>query len=186
MPPPPIETLADHLRWAYANLAMAHAAVTHRADRFGKIHYAIRSRLYHGLARGDMAVRPLADDEKLKLRLPQACSYCGQTDWLSADHLIPTANGGPNRGENLVWACRSCNSSKGAKDALAWWHTARDGFPPILLLRRYLKVALELAEQVGAMDSPMDALPPLPFDVSAIPLKYPPPRELRLWVLELG
>ena len=37
---------------------------------------------------------------------------------LSIDHLIPIKKGGANSGENLVWACRTCNSSKCATDAL--------------------------------------------------------------------
>ena len=82
-------------------------------------------------------------------------------------------------------ACRSCNSSKGAKDALAWCLSKKEGFPPVLLLRRYLKVAMELAAEAGALDAPIDQLPALPFDVSAIPIKYPAPAELRLWVVDL-
>lgn len=186
MPLPPIETLADHLRWAYANLGMAHAAVADGTVKYKRTHYIIRNRLYHGLKSGDMTPRPLAEDEKVKLKLPQVCSYCGRAGKLAADHLIPTARGGPNRGDNLILACRSCNSSKGAKDALVWWFSTVDGFPPILLLRRYLKVALELADEAGALDCPLDELPPLPFEVSAIPVRYPPPGELRLWVVDLG
>ena len=185
MPPPPIETLDDHMRWAYANLGMAHAAVSDGVAKYKRIHYIIRNKLYHGLKRGDMAVRPLADDEKLKLKLPRACSYCGATEELHADHLIPTARGGPNRGENLIWACSSCNSSKGAKDALTWWFSKQDVFPPVLLIRRYMKVALELAAETGVLDTRIDQLPAVPFDVEAIPIKYPPPSELRLWVVDL-
>ena len=56
------------------------------------------------------------------------------------DHLISKKKGGPDHGENMVWACRPCNSSKGATDVLEWF--GRKGtFPPLLLLRRYLKIA---------------------------------------------
>ncbi|MCX6621012.1 MAG: HNH endonuclease [Acidobacteria bacterium] len=70
--------------------------------------------------------------------LPQACCYCGSRECLSVDHLIPTKRGGANSGDNMVWACRSCNSSKCARDALEWL-AERNEFPPVLLLRRYLQ-----------------------------------------------
>jgi 5-methylcytosine-specific restriction endonuclease McrA len=49
------------------------------------------------------------------------CVYCGAEKhetpegWLSCDHMIPLSKGGTNWPSNLVPACRSCNSSKGAK-----------------------------------------------------------------------
>ena len=95
---------------ADANLAMAHSAVTAKAEKYGRTQFMIRSRLYKGLNGQTMKIGPLAEDERLKMVLPQACCYCGSRDHLSADHLIPTKRGGANTGDNLVWACRSCNS----------------------------------------------------------------------------
>jgi len=48
------------------------------------------------------------------------CTYCGNIENLSIDHIIPLANGGPHCEENLVVACKSCNSSKGAKSLVVW------------------------------------------------------------------
>lgn len=49
------------------------------------------------------------------------CAYCGRTleeishegTLLSLDHLVPVEHGGTHRADNLVTACRSCNSAKG-------------------------------------------------------------------------
>ena len=113
-----ITTVGELLHWSYANLAMAHSAIEGKADNYGRIQFMIRSRLYKGLNLQTMNIGPLADDERLKMLLPQACCYCACRDHLSVDHLIPTKRGGANSGDNLVWACRSCNSSKCAADAL--------------------------------------------------------------------
>jgi hypothetical protein len=46
-----------------------------------------------------------------------ACCYCGASvedgTQLSLDHIIPHCQGGNNKNENLVTACKRCNSSRG-------------------------------------------------------------------------
>lgn len=44
-----------------------------------------------------------------------ACRYCGRANNLSIDHVIPRSQGGIHESENLVVACRSCNSKKGGR-----------------------------------------------------------------------
>ncbi len=179
-----VTTVGELLHWAYANLAMAHSAVDAKAERYGCVHYMVRSRLYAGLRKQSMQIGPLAADERLKMVLPQACCYCGSTECLAADHLIPRKRGGAHSGDNLVWACRACNSSKGARDALLWL-AERGQFPPLLLLRRYLKLAIEMSQERHIMESPLAAAPELPYALSAIPKTFPPPGQLRLWVTRL-
>jgi len=180
-----IATLGELLHWSYANLAMAHSAITAKAEKYGRTQFMIRSRLYKGLNNQIMSIGPLADDERLKMVLPQACCYCGSGDYLSVDHHIPTRRGGANTGDNLVWACRSCNSSKCARDALEWL-MEKNQFPPILLLRRYLKLAIEMSQEINLMDTPLAEAPELPFSLSAIPRAFPQPSQLRLWVMEIA
>ncbi len=179
-----IHTIGELLHVSYANLAMAHAAVSHGCDRYGPTHYMIRGRLLKGLRDGTMRIGPLADDARLNMVLPQACCYCAEAGRLSADHLLPLKRGGPHAGDNLVWACRSCNSSKGATDVLEWL-AKREQFPPLLLLRRYLKLAVEFCRVARLMDCLLDEAPPLPFSPSAIPTSYPPPASLSLWIIPL-
>jgi len=179
-----IVTVGQLLHWSYANLAMAHAAVTENAQRYGPKHYMIRARLNKGLNKGTMTMGSLADDERLKMVLPQACCCCGAVDRLSVDHLIPTKRGGMNTGENFVWACGSCNSSKGARDMLGWL-AARNEFPALLLLRRYLKLATGICRELCVSEISLQSVPKLPFEIERIPRLYPPPSQLRLWVVPL-
>lgn len=179
-----ITTVGELLHWSYANLAMAHAAITTKSDKYKQTHFIIRSRLYDGLRNDSMKIGPIADDERLKMILPQSCCYCGSKEYLAADHLVPRKKGGAHSGDNLVWACRTCNSSKCAMDALEWL-AKRQQFPPLLLLRRYLKLAIELSLKKDLMNMPLSEAPEVPFTLSAIPTKFPQPGELRLWVSEL-
>lgn len=49
------------------------------------------------------------------------CVYCGVDGVpLELDHVIPKSRGGDHSLENLVSACKSCNSSKGAKTPEEW------------------------------------------------------------------
>jgi 5-methylcytosine-specific restriction endonuclease McrA len=41
------------------------------------------------------------------------CLYCGATENLTLDHIIPQSRGGENSWENLVTCCGSCNVKKG-------------------------------------------------------------------------
>ena len=177
-----IVTVGELLHWSYANLAMAHSAVTSNADKYAVRHYMVRSGLYKGLNNQTMSTGPLADDERLKMIPPQARCYYGGREYLSVDHLIPTKRGGANTGDNLVWACRGCNSSKCAHDVLDWL-AAKNQFPPILPLRRYLKLAVEMSRERNVMSVYLTAPPDVPFSLAAIPKSYPAPGQLKLWIV---
>jgi len=44
-----------------------------------------------------------------------ACQYCGDTQELTVDHVVPSAKNGKTTFENCVTACKACNSKKGNK-----------------------------------------------------------------------
>ncbi len=41
------------------------------------------------------------------------CQYCGSRSELTLDHVMPRSRGGQSAWDNLVTACKSCNSRKG-------------------------------------------------------------------------
>ncbi len=41
------------------------------------------------------------------------CQYCGDTDNLTLDHVVPKAKGGKSTWSNLITACKRCNTQKG-------------------------------------------------------------------------
>ncbi len=178
------ETIGESLHWSYANLAMAHAAVSNGATVYARTHYMIRARLFKGLRNGSMGLGTLLDDERLKLVLPLACCYCGVRSNLTLDHLFASKRGGQDSADNVVWSCGRCNSSKGARDMLAWL-AARGEFPPLLLLRRYLKLAIRHCEDHDVLNVPPDKAIGLSFAPDAIPHSFPAPGGLMLWQVPL-
>jgi 5-methylcytosine-specific restriction endonuclease McrA len=41
------------------------------------------------------------------------CVYCGSTVDLTVDHIVAVVDGGSSEKENLLVACRTCNSRRG-------------------------------------------------------------------------
>lgn len=94
--------------------------------------------------------------------------------------------GGPDYSDNLVWACRTCNSSKSDRDMLEWLDS-KGRFPSILLLRRYMKIVAKYCEEQDLLEIPLkDALNyTLPFKLQLLPYIFPDLDKLDLWVLPI-
>ena len=52
--------------------------------------------------------------EGIKARDGYKCVYCGSSEDLTIDHVVPQCTGGPTNSSNCVTACRPCNQSKGS------------------------------------------------------------------------
>ena len=181
MPTPELRTVRDVLAWSYANLASTHAALKDGRIKHVRTDWMIRAKLFRGLRDGTMRMGGLFDDERLALIAFPRCAYCDAAGPLAIDHLIPRAAGGTDDSHNLVRACQTCNSSKGRRDFLAW-HISQKRFPPVLLLRRYLKIVAAYCERASIMDQAFDhpEVATLPFDIRLLPLDFPPLADLRL------
>lgn len=139
MSKPKRETIGDIIYCSYANLAMEHSALSNKQENYILTHYKIRAKLFKGLSAGTMSIASIFDDEKIKLQTGKVCNYCGSIENLSLDHIFPKGLGGQDDAENLIFACKNCNSSKGKKDLMEWM-VARNQFLPVLIIRRYLKL----------------------------------------------
>lgn len=70
------------------------------------------------------------------------CAYCGSDGTLCMDHVIPLSRRGENKINNIVPACRSCNSSK--HDApLAEWYVDQ----PFYSRDRFIKIIDHIKEK---------------------------------------
>ena len=48
------------------------------------------------------------------------CFYCGSSNEIQTDHIIPISKGGRHSIGNIVASCRKCNQSKGSKFLSEW------------------------------------------------------------------
>lgn len=65
----------------------------------------------------------VVDEEAIRKRCGECCFYCGSSDDLTLDHIVPISSGGTHCTDNLVVACRSCNGSKGSREIMDWLNT---------------------------------------------------------------
>jgi hypothetical protein len=100
-----------------------------------------------------MQMSGLVRDDRAMLDCERCCIYCGSTDHLALDHIILLSKGGPDIISNQVWACRSCNSSKGDKDVFYWYGLERKEEIPKEVLSKYLKIVFDFHEQKGTLDA---------------------------------
>ncbi len=101
----------------------------------------VRAKLFtpKGLKDGTTAF----DDEKIKLQTGSIICNCyyWKREEPSLGHIFLKRNlyGGKNNIENLILACKTCNSSKGKKDLMTWMYS-KNQFLPLMIIRRYLKL----------------------------------------------
>lgn len=71
--------------------------------------------------KGLPATLTAAQWETIKTAFNEKCAYCGKVRELEQDHFVALSNGGEYTHNNIVPACKSCNSSKGNKDFFEWY-----------------------------------------------------------------
>ena len=177
------QTFADLLYASYSGLQTLGFAFAKGKQRYDRECYAFRESVIKRLKAGEMKIDDLYQNIVRQMTSPHdACWYCGRSvsdcGPLTADHIFPRIKGGENVSDNLIMVCRSCNSSKGAKDLLAWYRE-RGEFPPMRVLAHYLKLVNQYALDSGLLGLSLEELSgtDLPFDFRYLPLPYPQPED---------
>ena len=177
------QTFADLLYVSYSGLQTLGFAFAKGKGRYDRECYAFRESVIKRLKAGEMKIGDLYQNIIRQMTSPHdACWYCGRSvsdcGPLTADHIFPRMKGGEDVSDNLIMVCRSCNSSKGAKDLLAWYRE-RGEFPPMRVLAHYLKLVNQYALDSGLLGLSLEELSgmDLPFDFRYLPLPYPQPED---------
>lgn len=67
---------------------------------------------------------PKKNRELIINRDGRKCFYCGSTERLTVDHIIPLKHGGSNLASNMITSCHSCNSTKNGNRLLPRFENA--------------------------------------------------------------
>ena len=146
MPPAMVKTYRDLVYYEWAKAIARSAGIR---DNFAFIIDRM-TKLRAGEPRMSEIVR---EDRLMAVEGRKECVYCGATERLTWDHLIPRARGGPDTISNQVPACSSCNSSKGDRDAVEWFRSRIGVQIPRLVWGKYLKLSFELWKDEGRLDT---------------------------------
>ena len=160
------ETIRQLLAQYYAYLVRAAAARRVGAHRYTTDHHKLAVAFYRDVLAGRKRIGSFFNEERAKLGVAR-CAYCGAPDTLSVDHLVRRLAGGPDDANNLLPACRSCNSSKGASDVMAW-HIRKGRYPQRAVVRRYVKLAWRWCERHDYLDRSLGEAGDMPFDLQAL------------------
>lgn len=87
-----------------------------------------RKRLQRGLRLPESEWVPLVAE--ILDRDGHKCTYCGSSERLTADHVVPLTRGGSNDPSNLTACCIPCNSKKNNRLVSEWLPAASTVFHP--------------------------------------------------------
>jgi len=96
---------------------------------------------------------------------PNECVFCGANADLTLEHLLPQKYPGPNTEKNLVWICKSHNSSKGARRLNEYFaiqtgvEATKYDFPRIAE-DKYLKFTYETLKENNLLETATSELNP--------------------------
>ena len=150
MPPKYVKTIREELYYEYAKLISRTA--------HGKIDYAFVTERFKKLRDGQITISGTIREWEREQELPHECVFCGSRENLSTDHLIPKNRGGDDSADNLVQACKTCNSSRGDKGVFEWLGLKEKDKLHRLVAGKYLKQLMKVHEQRGTLDIGIDQL----------------------------
>ncbi|MEM4736713.1 MAG: HNH endonuclease [Nitrososphaeria archaeon] len=155
MPPPAVKTVRDLIFWQYAKIIS-------ESSGFGKKNWGFIMRKFKQLREGEIFWNEIREYVKEREKKDE-CIFCGRKKDLTLDHLFPRCLNGPDDEKNIVFVCKECNSSKGAKRLYEFW-TMRKGLEgakyevPRIAEGKYLKFVYEVLEENGLLDLDIDEI----------------------------
>jgi hypothetical protein len=144
MPPPFVKTIREEILYEYAKLISRSA--------YSSLQRAFITDRFKKLRNGEITISGTIREWEREQELPQECVFCGSKEELTSDHLIPRNRGGDDTADNLVLACRLCNTSRGDKGIFEWLGLEKKDNLHRLVAGKYLKQLLKLHEIVGTLE----------------------------------
>ena len=170
--PPKYETFGENFLWAYSCLQMLGATIYMKEDKFTPKSYMVRAKAFKAYKEGKWKIGDMYEINRMKVRTNDTCWYCRSkvsSKELTADHVFPRVVGGTNNMENIIYVCKTCNSSKGKKDLMEWL-ISQDYVPEYLVLEQYLKEIYSYSMENGLMSLNWNDIGnvALPFNLQSI------------------
>lgn len=144
MPPAYVSTIREEILYEYAKLISRSA--------YGTLQRGFITERFKKLRDGAITISDTIREWEREQELPKECVFCGSKQDLTTDHLIPRNRGGTDAADNLVIACKPCNSSRGEKGIFEWLGLERKDQLHRLVAGKYLKQLLLVHETAGTIN----------------------------------
>ena len=164
MPDRDVKTIRDLIFYQYAKIIARRVC----GDSAKKTDYGFIKAAFRDLQTGAKQWSDIVREDKQFVQSDKVCIYCGSVDNLQWEHIVPksirikpTCAGCEKlQGiHNMVWACGTCNDSKGVKGLYTFFSEKYPGDKkffdriPALLEKKYLKTIYNCHECAGTLDS---------------------------------
>jgi hypothetical protein len=149
VPPSAIKTIRQQIYWQYAKIIADSAG-------FGRNSYGFVMDRFKKLDSGEIEWSTSIREWVHERETPRQCIYCGSTQNITTDHLIPLSRGGPDHPDNAIWSCMTCNSKKGSKRLYEFYGLEKRNKIPRLAEGKYLKLIYGELEKRDVLDTEMN------------------------------
>jgi 5-methylcytosine-specific restriction endonuclease McrA len=95
-----------------------------RSKKYFQNNKDVFRKAYHKRKSREMSVLATLTIEEwdiIKKDFNYKCAYCGEEKPLAQEHFIPLVKGGEYTSDNIIPACKNCNSSKKQSDFFKWY-----------------------------------------------------------------
>jgi hypothetical protein len=151
LPPRYIKTIEEEILYEYAKLIS-------RTVFGGRINYRFISDRFKAFRDGKATMSGTIREWQREQELPKECVFCSARDNLQIDHLIPRSRGGVDSADNIVWACNTCNASRGDQGVFQWLGLKKKDKLHRLVAGKYLKQLYELHAARGTLETPKGSI----------------------------
>lgn len=144
MPPLYVRNIREEILYEYAKLISRSA--------YGSLERGFITDRFKKLRDGEITISDTIREWEREQELPKECVFCGATESLTTEHLIPQNRGGGNLADNLVLSCKSCNSSRRDKGIFEWLGLKKKDVLHRLVAGKYLKELLRIHTESKTLD----------------------------------
>jgi len=144
MPPAFVRTIREEVFYEYAKLISRSA--------YGSLQRGFITDRFKKLRDEEITTSGTIREWEREQELPKACVYCSSMTDLTTDHLIPQSRGGDDSADNVVLACKSCNTSRGEKGIFEWLGLKEKDKLHRLVAGKYLKQLLALHDRADTLE----------------------------------
>lgn len=149
MPSAYVKNVEDLIFYEYAKLI-------NKAAKMAPNNFAFRTSVWKKLKSGEIKMSTSIREWEIERENRKICIYCGSTEKIQSEHIIPKSKGGPNIADNLVDSCQTCNLKKSNKDVFEFC-AMLDMDVPRLVKGKILKLVYSKhAEQGTLQESDID------------------------------